>query len=198
MNFTSVKHTRKVKGKGSKVFDVVSAKFCEDTPVFGQLEKKIDSTKTPHPDFCHAMESLAKPVAEICDLDKDRLTINGFSITEGKNGETGVVFSAYYQPEHRVNGYSINTPLLWDEGKADEQLLPEGAMDAVYDVLNEMEAYLDGKVSPDPQQTLEFVQPAPTQEGTDPDDKDDEPPTEEELEDVVVPEEELEGAEVVE
>jgi hypothetical protein len=61
-----------------------------------------------------------------------------------------------------------------------------------------MEAYLDGKVSPDPQQTLEFVQPAPTQEGTDPDDKDDEPPTEEELEDVVVPEEELEGAEVVE
>ncbi len=110
----------------------------------------ISCVERARPEFYETMQALAAHLLEVCEITTTNpVEVNGVSLAYGGEAETMMVtLTAKIKLENSTTPLCINTPCkpcgLLHENDTGENVLYADAVDAIQEVINEAETYLDG------------------------------------------------------
>lgn len=109
------------------------------------------------PELYTAFDALAEHVIEMCELPEDyvdRVIVRGVSASyAGEGGVMGATITAQLRLDNSNTNLNLNTPHKAEEpycadsdpADVENQILPDGCADAIYDLFGEAEKYVRGE-----------------------------------------------------
>lgn len=143
---------------------IKKVKFSSDEKIHLSYEVKSTSGKISEftlvssekaaPSFYQTLQKLRNSVLELCELpsnEESKIHVSGVSFSfAGDNDTMGAVITAQRRLSNSNAPLNLNTPHKavepYGDGKADaKQLLPDECIDVLNGLIDEAEAYIEGK-----------------------------------------------------